>query len=323
MDKLRILLTGGAGFIGSHIAEYLLANNICHLRIVDNLVTGKMTNIQHLLDKYTNVEFIFGDITNINLCREIIQDIDVVCHQAALGSVPRSLSDPLNSHNTNVNGFLNMLIVSAEHKIKRFVYASSSSVYGDNSDVLKREDVIGKQLSPYAITKYIDELYADLFTRIYGVNCIGLRYFNVFGPRQDPNGQYAAVIPKFINSILNGQSPIINGDGYYSRDFTYVDNVVYANILALTTQDNRCFGNVFNIACGGNITILELFDIIHKIINKYPDLEPIFGPERSGDIPHSLANISKSCSLLGYSINTTFKEGIYKTINYYLELKKT
>lgn len=323
MDKLRILLTGGAGFIGSHIAEYLLANNICHLRIVDNLVTGKMTNIQHLLDKYTNVEFIFGDITNINLCRKIIQDIDVVCHQAALGSVPRSLSDPLNSHNTNVNGFLNMLIVSAEHKIKRFVYASSSSVYGDNSDVLKREDIIGKQLSPYAITKYIDELYADLFTRIYGVNCIGLRYFNVFGPRQDPNGPYAAVIPKFINSILNGQSPIINGDGYYSRDFTYVDNVVYANILALTTQDNRCFGNVFNIACGGDITILELFDIIHKIINKYPDLEPIFGPERSGDIPHSLANISKSCSLLGYSINTTFKEGIYKTINYYLELKKT
>ncbi len=313
----KVLLTGGAGFIGSHIAEHLLVSKKAKfVRIVDNLTTGKMENISNLLSKYnSSVEFILGDITNLETCRTVTKDMDVVCHQAAVGSVPKSICDPLSSHNTNVNGFFNMLLASVENKVKRFVYASSSSVYGDDKNVLKTEDNIGKLLSPYAVTKCVDELYAQVFSAVYKLECIGLRYFNVFGPRQDPNGAYAAVIPKFINQIIDNKSPMINGDGHYSRDFTYVDNVVQANILALTTNDNRCFGTVFNIACGGDTTIMELFDLILKTVNKNLDLEPVFGPERAGDIPHSLADITKATNILGYKPTVTFREGIIRTVN--------
>ena len=235
IENKNILVTGGAGFVGSNIVEYLLKNNVKCVRILDNLSTGNKNNIQPFLDKYDNIEFLWGDITNLETCRKAVNNIDIICHQAALGSVPRSMNDPLSSHNSNVNGFFNILLAAKENNIKRIVYASSSSVYGDHPVLPKVEQNIGKQLSPYAITKYIDELYGNIFTKCYGMECIGLRYFNIFGPRQDPNGAYAAVIPKFISSMKKNIRPIINGDGNYSRDFTYIDNAVQVNILALTT----------------------------------------------------------------------------------------
>lgn len=313
LSNLNILVTGGAGFIGSHIAETLLKKRAKFVRILDNLITGKMENINFLLDQYTNVEFVYGDISDIDVCRNAVKNIDVIAHQAALGSVPRSINDPLMSHKSNVNGFLNILIAAHEVGIKRVVYASSSSVYGDNQLLPKMEDNIGSVLSPYAATKMIDEIYAGVFTKCYKMECIGLRYFNIFGPRQDPNGVYAAVIPKFINMMIEGKQPIINGDGSYSRDFTYVDNAVQANILALTTDNKKCYGEVFNIGAGGRITLLELVQTINKELKS--DIIPIFGSNRQGDIPHSNADIRKAKNMLKYNPKIKFEIGIRKIID--------
>jgi UDP-N-acetylglucosamine 4-epimerase len=313
MENRNILITGGCGFIGSNIAEYLLENNASYIRILDNLSTGNKNNIEHLLYKYPNLEFMYGDITNIEVCRKAVSGIDIICHQAAIGSVPRSMLDPLSYHLSNVNGFLNILISAKEAGIKRVVYASSSSVYGDHPVLPKVEENTGNLLSPYAATKKIDEIYGSVFTRCYGMECIGLRYFNVFGRRQDPNGAYAAVIPKFINLMKNGKSPTINGDGNYSRDFTYIDNVIQANVLAMTTTNIKSFGEAFNIGVEGQTTIYELFKIIKDELKL--DIEPIFGPNRSGDIPHSNADISKARTILNYNPQILFKEGIIVTIN--------
>ena len=317
MDKkirdLSVLVTGGAGFIGSNITETLLENGVKYVRIMDNLKTGKMENIQFLLDKYDNVEFMYGDISNLEDCRLAMRGIDVITNQAALGSVPRSVDDPLSSHIANVNGFLNVLIAAKEAGIKRIVYASSSSVYGDNPVLPKVEANTGNVLSPYAATKAIDEIYAGVFSRCYDMECIGLRYFNIFGPRQDPNGAYAAVIPKFIALMKNGKQPTINGDGTFSRDFTYVENAVQANILALTTDNHECYGDAFNIGAGGQTSLLELISTIQKELNV--DIEPIFGPNRPGDIPHSNADISKAQTMLGYNPKISFEMGMEKYVN--------
>tara|TARA_X000001036_G_scaffold438597_1_gene486889 strand:- start:917 stop:1861 length:945 start_codon:yes stop_codon:yes gene_type:complete len=311
--ELNILVTGGAGFIGSNIVETLLNTNVKKVRILDNLITGKMENIQFLLDKYDNVEFMYGNISNLEDCRKAVQDMDVITNQAALGSVPRSVNDPLSSHIANVNGFLNVLIAAKEAGIKRVVYASSSSVYGDHPVLPKVEENTGNVLSPYAATKAIDEIYAGVFTKCYGMECIGLRYFNIFGPRQDPNGAYAAVIPKFIDLMRKGEHPVINGDGTFSRDFTYVENAVQANILGLTTENEECFGEAFNIGAGGQTSLLELINVLKKELNV--DIEPIFGPNRPGDIPHSNADITKAQNMLGYDPKISFEMGMKKYVN--------
>ena len=314
-NNLTLLITGGCGFIGSHIAEKLtpLYKKVI---IVDNLITGDIRNIEPLLEKYTNVKFIYCDITNNDQIKKIFREeyIDQVCHQAALGSVPRSISDPLASHHNNVNGFLNVLSCCHNFGVKRFVYASSSSVYGNNENLPKIEDKVGDALSPYAVTKKIDELYANVFWKCYKVETIGTRYFNVFGPRQNPNGPYAAVIPKFIDLMKNNKQPTINGNGNFSRDFTYVDNVVLGNYLALNTKNEKAYGDVFNIAAGGNSTILELFNILKEKLNFKQ--EPIFSFERSGDIPHSHADITKAKNVLGFKPKIQFKEGIQLLIDY-------
>ena len=313
MKGLSVLVTGGAGFIGSHIVEHLANLNLKQIRIIDNLSTGSIDNISSFITKSSNVEFQYGDISNLESCREAVDGIDIICHQAALGSVPRSVSDPLTSHVSNVNGFLNILLAAKEQNIKRIVYASSSSVYGDHPVLPKVEENTGNVLSPYAATKAIDEIYGQVFTRCYDMQCIGLRYFNIFGPRQDPNGPYAAVIPKFIDLIKQDKQPTIHGDGSNSRDFTYVDNAVQANILALTTTKSHCFGDVFNIGAGGRITILELVDAINKGLKT--NIKPILGPNRAGDIPHSNADISKAKSMLDYEPNIQFYKGIDMLIN--------
>lgn len=312
MENKRILVTGGAGFIGSNITEFLLENNIKFVRILDNLSTGHKSNIQFLLEKYSNLEFIYGDISNLETCRNAVKDIDIICHQAALGSVPRSVLDPLSSHLSNVNGFLNILIAANEVSIKRIVYASSSSVYGNNSILPKIEENVGDVLSPYAATKKIDEIYAGVFTKCYSMECIGLRYFNVFGPRQDPNGQYAAVIPKFIKLMENDKQPLINGDGTFSRDFTYIDNVVYANILAMFSCNKDAFGQALNVGCGSQYSLNTVINIINKNLNK--NIIPMYGSLRTGDIPHSNADITKSKLILGYTVKVNFEEGISKLI---------
>ena len=316
MNGINVLLTGGCGFIGSNIAEYLLKNNIKHLRILDNLSTGKKNNINNLLNNYNNIEFMYGDISNLETCRKAMKNIDVICHQAALGSVPRSITDPLSSHISNVNGFLNILIAAKENNIKRVVYASSSSVYGDHPVLPKVEQNTGNLLSPYAATKAIDEIYGYVFTKCYNMECIGLRYFNIFGPKQDPNGAYAAVIPKFINLMKNNKRPTINGVGDFSRDFTYVENAIQANVKALFTENKECFGEAFNIGVEGRVTILDLFKVIKEHLQI--DMEPIIGEKRPGDIPHSNADVSKAKKLLGYSPEVLFSEGIKKTLEYYL-----
>ena len=320
MEIKSILVTGGSGFIGSNIVEYLLNNNVKFIRILDNLSTGKQSNIENLLNKYGNVEFMYGDIANLETCRNAVKKIDIVCHQAALGSVPRSVNDPLSSHISNVNGFLNILIAANEVGIKRVVYASSSSVYGDDERLPKVEENTGNVLSPYAATKAIDEIYGGVFSRCYGMECIGLRYFNVFGPRQDPNGVYAAVIPKFIQIMKDGQVPQINGDGSFSRDFTYIDNVVQANVLAMLTENKEGFGRAVNIGAGGQTTILELFNIIKNTLKL--NIEPIFYDTRKGDIPHSNADISKAREMLGYNPKISFEIGIIKTIDYFNSMKQ-
>jgi UDP-N-acetylglucosamine/UDP-N-acetylgalactosamine 4-epimerase len=317
---MHIFITGGAGFIGSHLAEYLLSINYT-VTVFDNLTTGKKENIQEFVG-HPNFNFIFGDILDYDLLLQSTKNADCICHQAALVSVPKSINDPLLCHNLNVNGFLNLLLCAKQNNIKRIVYASSSAVYGDNQLSYKIEEQIGKHMSPYAVTKFIDEIYAKMFYDIYNIECIGLRYFNVFGPKQDPNGPYAAVIPKFILNIKNGIDSIINGDGSQTRDFVFVDNVVHANFLALTTNNNECFGQVFNIGSGHKITILELFNLINlnttSITSNKEICSPIFGPERIGDILHSCADISKAQNYLNYIPSIDLKNGLLKTINFYI-----
>jgi UDP-N-acetylglucosamine 4-epimerase len=317
---MKLLITGGCGFIGSNIAEYFLENNLFNsILIVDNLSTGFMHNIQNLLDKYSNLKFIEGNIQDIEFCRNITKNIDAICHQAATGSVPRSINDPFFYHKNNVDGFFNLLIAAKENHCRRFVYASSSSVYGDNESLPKIEEKTGNVLSPYAATKKINEIYANVFHKCYGIEIIGLRYFNVFGEKQNPNGEYAAVIPKFINSVKNGESPTIFGDGSFSRDFTYVKNIICANYLALTTTNSECFGEIFNIGAGGRITINEIFYKICKIMGA--NITPNYQPKRKCDIPHSNASIKKAQNMLGYFPEIGFEEGLQKTIDYF-SLKK-
>ena len=318
---MKILVTGGAGFIGSNLCEALLQEGykvVC----LDNFSTGKRENIRNFL-LHPDFKLIEGDIRCLDTCREAVDNIDYVFHEAALGSVPRSIQDPITTNDVNISGFLNMLVAARDAGVKRFVYAASSSTYGDSTALPKVEDVIGKPLSPYAITKYVNELYADVFAKTYGMECIGLRYFNVFGRRQDPNGAYAAVIPKFILQLIAHESPIINGDGMYSRDFTYIDNVVKANLLALTTDNPQAFNTVFNIAYGENITLNQLVEYLKIILSQYDDqiqqVEVIHGPERKGDIPHSLASIEKAKTLLGYSPVYSVKQGLNETVQWYYE----
>tara|TARA_Y100000741_G_scaffold350463_1_gene320592 strand:+ start:234 stop:1187 length:954 start_codon:yes stop_codon:yes gene_type:complete len=311
-----ILVTGGAGFIGSNIVEYLLSNTNYNVKVIDNLITGKIKNLEPFInDKWKDrFEFIYGDICNLEKVRRVMKGVNMITHQAALGSVPRSINDPLSSHKSNVNGFLNILIAANEEGIKKIVYASSSSVYGDNNTLPKIENNIGEVLSPYAATKKIDEIYANVFTKCYNMQCIGLRYFNVFGPRQDPHGAYAAVIPKFINLMKNNKPPTINGDGNFSRDFTYVENVVQANLKALETKDDKCFGHVFNIGAGGRVSLNQLVDILKKEL-KYKG-KIIYGNNRAGDIPHSNADITKAKTYLSYHPKINFEQGIIKLLNY-------
>ena len=313
---MKLLITGGCGFIGSNITEYFLENELFEsITIIDNLSSGFIGNIQNLLEKYSNLEFIEADIQNIDVCRNITKNIDAICHQAATGSVPRSINDPFFYHKNNVDGFFNLLIAAKENGCRRFVYASSSSVYGDSESLPKIEQNTGDVLSPYAATKKINEIYANVFHKCYEMEIIGLRYFNVFGEKQNPNGEYAAVIPKFIDSVKNGESPMIFGDGSFSRDFTYVRNVVHANYLALTTTNSECFGEIFNIGAGGRITINEIFFKICGIMGA--NITPNYQPNRKGDIPHSNASIEKARNMLGYVPEIEFEEGLRRTIAWF------
>ena len=315
----RILVTGGAGFIGSNLCEELLSlgNQVSCL---DNFATGKRHNIESFLDN-TNFTFIEGDIRNLNDCIKATENIDYVLHQAALGSVPRSVKDPITSNEVNVSGFLNMLVAARDNKVKRFVYAASSSTYGDSESMPKVEEVIGKPLSPYAITKYVNELYSDIFSKTYGLETIGLRYFNVFGRKQDPNGAYAAVIPKFVNQLMKGESPLINGDGNYSRDFTYIDNVIQANLLSLVTTNKKAINTVFNVAYGDRNTLNDLMEYLKEYLSEFDskisNVEVVYGPNRAGDIPHSHASIEKAKELLNYNPQFNLKKGLKKAVKWY------
>jgi len=312
---MRILVTGGAGFIGSNLAEDLLKDKrVSLVRVLDNLATGSLKNLQELSGD-PRFEFAEGDIRNYETCLDVCKGIDLITHQAALGSVPRSINDPLTSNEVNVTGTLNIFTAAREIKIKRIVYAASSSTYGDHPGLPKTEDKIGKPLSPYAVTKYVNELYAQVYASLYGIEFIGLRYFNIFGPRQNPEGPYAAVIPLFINAILEDKPPVINGDGTHSRDFTYVSNAVKANLLALFTDNRQAVNQVYNIACGGQISLLQLFNELKTIAGS--NLEPIHGPERVGDVKHSFADISKAKKLLGYQPDISVEEGLRKTFAWY------
>lgn len=323
--KSKILITGGAGFIGSNLTEYFLAKNY-EVVVLDNLATGNLQNISEFLT-LPNFKYIEGDIRNLEICHEAVRGCDYVLHQAALGSVPRSINDPITSNEVNVGGFLNMLVASRDAKIKRFVYAASSSTYGDSEALPKVEDVIGKPLSPYAITKYVNELYADVFSKTYGMETIGLRYFNVFGRRQDPNGAYAAVIPKFVIQFMNYESPTINGDGNFSRDFTYIDNVIQMNELAMLTDNKEAINTVYNTAFGDRTTLNDLIKYLKTELSLYDpkiaSLEVIHGPNRAGDIPHSLASIDKAKKMLGYDPKFNLQSGLKEALKWYWEnLKK-
>ena len=319
LTNKRILITGGAGFIGSNLTEVLLekGNNVTCL---DNFATGRRDNIAHLLSN-PNYTFMEGDIRNLTDCRQSVKNVDYVLHQAALGSVPRSIKDPITSNDVNVGGFLNMLIASRDAGVKRFIYAASSSTYGDSESLPKLEDTIGKPLSPYAITKYVNELYADVFSKTFGLETIGLRYFNVFGRKQDPNGAYAAVIPKFISQFMAGESPIINGDGEYSRDFTYIDNVIQANILCMLTENKEAINTVYNVAFGERNTLNDLITYLKESLTEFDpkikDIQVVFGPNRIGDIPHSLASIDKAKKLLNYDPQYSLEKGLKEAIKWY------
>lgn len=316
----KILVTGGAGFIGSNLCEELVKKGN-YVVCLDNFSTGRIENIQGLLDN-NRFKLIEGDIRNLDTCLKAVNGVDVVFHEAALGSIPRSIDDPITTNAVNISGFLNMLVAARNAKIDRFIFAASSSAYGDNETIPKVEDTIGKPLSPYALTKYVDELYAHVFSITYGLKYIGIRYFNVFGRRQDPNSAYAAVIPLFIKKILKHEQPIINGDGSNSRDFTYIDNIIHINMLALETLSPKAFNQIYNGAGGENTSVLELEQLITKSLSAYDNcidcIVPIFGPNRIGDIKHSKASISKAKELLGYTPVCTFEDGLKKTIYWYL-----
>jgi len=318
---MKIVVTGGAGFIGSNTCEAFI-NEGLEVICLDNFLTGRRENITNLIESplFTLVE---GDIRNLEDCKKAVEGADLVLHLAALGSVPRSIVDPITTNNINIGGTLNMLIAARDAGIKRFVYAASSSTYGDSEVLPKVENVIGRPLSPYAITKYVSELYADVFGTTYGLDCIGLRYFNVFGRRQDPNGAYAAVIPKFTANLLQKESPVINGDGTFSRDFTYIDNVIQINRLALFTENKAALNEVYNVAFGDSSTLNELYYELRSNLSEYDSsiskLEPIYGPNRKGDIPHSLASIDKAKSLLGYDPKFSLKTGLKETVKWYWE----
>jgi len=319
IENFKVLVTGGAGFIGSNLVEVLLEQNnkvIC----LDNFMTGKRENIESFLDD-SNFVLLEGDIRDLAICREACAGVDYVLHQAALGSVPRSIKDPMTSAEVNISGFVNMLFAAHESKVKRFVYAASSSTYGDSEILPKVEDKIGKPLSPYGITKYVNELYAEIFSRIYGIETIGLRYFNVFGKSQDPCGDYAAVIPKFASSMIKHEAPTINGDGSYSRDFTYIENVVQANQLAALVTAPEAINTVYNIAYGERTTLNELYVELQNNLTKFDpeiaNIHPNYGPERAGDIPHSLACIDKARKLLGYDPQYNLDEGLREATEWY------
>jgi len=317
----KILITGGAGFIGSNLTEYFL-NKGHYVVCLDNFATGHRHNIEPFLEN-PNYKLIEGDIRDLEVCQKAVENVDYVLHQAALGSVPRSIKDPATSNDVNVSGFLNMLIAARDAKVKRFVYAASSSTYGDSASLPKVEDVIGKPLSPYAITKYVNELYADVFGKTYGIECIGLRYFNVFGRRQDPNGAYAAVIPLFVKQLINHESPTINGTGDYSRDFTYIDNVIQMNERAMLTENPEAVNTVYNTAVGDRTTLNSLIGYLKKYLSEFDekiaDVEVIYGPNRVGDIPHSLASVEKAEKLLGYQPTHTIEKGLKEAISWYWE----
>lgn len=319
LNNKNILVTGGAGFIGSNLCEELIslgANVTC----LDNFSTGFRENLDAIKD-HPNFKLIEGDIRNLEDCKLACENQDFVLHEAALGSVPRSINDPITSNDVNVGGFLNMLVAARDANVKRFVYAASSSTYGDSESLPKVEDVIGKPLSPYAITKYVNELYADVFKRTYDFDTIGLRYFNVFGRKQNPNGAYAAVIPKFVMQLMNHESPVINGGGEYSRDFTYIDNVILMNLLALTSDNSASVNQVYNTAFGERTTLNDLVSNLKEYLSdfdpKIADVEVIYGDYRKGDVPHSLASIDKAKKLLEYQPKHSMREGLKEAVKWY------
>ena len=316
-DK-KILITGGAGFIGSNLCNYFIKNN--NIVCLDNFATGHFHNIAHLIEN-KNFELIEGDIRDYKTCENAVSGVDFVLHQAALGSVPRSINDPLTSNEVNVSGFLNILQAAAKEGVSRFVYAASSSTYGDSESLPKVENIIGKPLSPYAVTKYVNELYADVFSKTYGIETIGLRYFNVFGRNQDPNGAYAAVIPKFVKSFINHESPVVNGDGNFSRDFTYIENVVHMNEKALETNDVNAINTVYNTAFGERTTLNELINYLKEYLSEFDSeiekIEVKYGSLREGDIPHSLASVDKAKKLLNYNPKYSLKEGLKEAVEWY------
>ena len=319
LNNKNILVTGGAGFIGSNLCEELIslgANVTC----LDNFSTGFRENLE-AIKNHPNFKLIEGDIRNLEDCKTACENQDFVLHEAALGSVPRSINDPITSNDVNVGGFLNMLVAARDANVKRFVYAASSSTYGDSESLPKVEDVIGKPLSPYAITKYVNELYADVFKRTYDFDTIGLRYFNVFGRKQNPNGAYAAVIPKFVMQLMNHESPVINGGGEYSRDFTYIDNVILMNLLALTSDNSASVNQVYNTAFGERTTLNDLVSNLKEYLSdfdpKIADVEVIYGDYRKGDVPHSLASIDKAKKLLKYQPKHSMKEGLKEAVKWY------
>jgi UDP-N-acetylglucosamine/UDP-N-acetylgalactosamine 4-epimerase len=313
--KKNILVTGGAGFIGSHLVDALLSDNrVNKVRVLDNLATGSLKNIDKFLT-HPNFEFIEGDIRDYETCLKTCEGMDLVSHQAALGSVPRSINDPLTTNAVNITGTLNIFTAAKTQNIDRVIYAASSSTYGDHPNLPKIEDKIGNPLSPYAVTKFVNELYAKVFYTTYGLNTVGLRYFNIFGPKQSPNGAYAAVIPLFIQCILNNERPKINGDGMHSRDFTYVDNAVQANILALFAENKEALNQIYNVACGERTSLNQLWQTLLDISNK--SIEPVYGNERIGDVKNSLASIDKIKDNLGYKVTVNLREGLVKILNSY------
>lgn len=317
LSKSNFLVTGGAGFIGSHIAEYLLNNNAGKVRVIDNMSNGFKTNID-LLQGYKGFEFIEGDIRDIETCRKACEGIHYVSHQAALGSVPRSIKEPYNSNDVNVGGFVNILTAAVENKVKQFVYASSSSVYGDEPTLPKREEKTGNCLSPYAVSKKADELYADVFCKVYNIPVLGFRYFNIFGPRQDPDGPYAAVIPLFVKAIMNNTPAFINGDGEQTRDFTFVENAVQINIKGMLSTNDEAKNKVYNVAVGENYSVNYLYNAIKEYLKS--DINAIHRDPREGDIRNSLADISLAKKLLNYEPTTKFETGLVKTIEFFKEL---
>lgn len=312
---MRILVTGGAGFIGSNLVESLLKNpEVKLVRVFDNLVTGNVKNIEEF-EANSKFEFTQGDIRDYEACSKACSEIDLVSHQAALGSVPRSINDPLTTNEVNITGTLNIFNAAKESGVRRVIYAASSSTYGDHPGLPKIEDKIGNPLSPYAVTKYVNELYAKVYANLYGLQTIGLRYFNVFGPKQNPAGPYAAVIPLFMKAVLNNEPPTINGNGEHSRDFTYVANAVHANECALFSINAKAINEVYNVAVGEQTSLNQLFEIIKEVAGS--DLAPKYGPERKGDVKHSLADISKAKTLINYTPGVSIKEGLKNTFEWY------